>query len=591
MLGLLAFSLLLMLVLLFQQRRHVLGEHLLFKRAFLNSRDAIVITDARRNILAVNPAFTNITGYTEGEVRGRNPRILSSGRHDRAFYEAMYEALEAHNLWQGELWNRRKNGEVYPEFQTIQTFRDPHGRISHYMAIFRDITEWKRIYERMNHLTIVDGLTGLPTRQALMAALEDLLASASRRQEQLAVLHLDIDRFKFVNESLGHVAGDRILEEAARRLRSAVRISDLVGRHSGDAFVVIAPHLRDPRDATVVAEKLLAAFIPDFQVEGHTLHLSIHIGISLFPLDGHQAHVLIQNAESALTYARQHQLEHYQLYDRSMNARLLERLALERDLRQAFEHGELALYYQPQISVAERRVVGAEALMRWPHPTRGMVSPSVFIPLAEECGLVKELGMYSIRAAVKQLRCWKEQGIPLVPIAVNLQALEFRKPSLPSQVLAILNEAEIDPHYLELELTEGTLMHDAEGTISTLQALRASGLRLSLDDFGTGYSSLSYLRKFPLNKLKVDQSFVRELTHGGEAMAICHAVVALGLSLGLKVNAEGVETEEQLSILQGMGCQEFQGYLFSPAITGEQFGVLLRSESLRTAEEPREARE
>lgn len=561
---------------LYRQRKQILGEHLLYKRAFHSSRDAIVITDAQNHIQAVNPAFTQITGYSAEEVTQQNPRILSSGRHNRAFYEAMFAALGAHDIWQGELWNRRKNGEIYPEFQTIQTLRDAQGHITHFMAIFRDITEWKRIYERMNHLSIVDALTGLPTRQALMTALEDLVARGSRQQEQLAVLHLDIDRFKLVNESLGHVAGDTVLEQAAQRLKNAIRTSDLVCRHAGDEFIVVAPNIREPRDATVVAEKLLQCFQPAFSVEGHTLHLGLRIGISLFPSDGHQAHVLLQNAESALGYAKQHQLEHYQLYDRSMNARVLERLALERDLRRAFEQGELLLYYQPQVSTEDRALVGGEALMRWKHATLGMVPPGVFIPLAEECGLARDLGMYAIRIAIAQLAQWKAQGLTLVPISVNLQALDFRKVHLPDQIVAILKEVQVEPTYLELELTEGTLMHDAEATITTLRALRAAGIRLSLDDFGTGYSSLSYLRKFPLSKLKIDQSFVRELVDNGDSAAICRSIVALGRSLKLKVNAEGVETEAQLALLTELGCHEVQGYLFSPAVPGERFAEMLR---------------
>ncbi len=546
------------------QHRQAQERLLLAEKVFANSPEAIMICDLGNRIISVNRAFCDITGYGPDEVIGQDPRILSSGRHDKAFYAQMWETLRDTGAWAGEIWDRRKNGEVYPKWMTINAVHDlQSGALTHYITLFSDITERKETEARIHHLAHHDPLTGLPNRFTLEARLEQSLADARRHGNKVAVMFMDLDRFKTINDSLGHAVGDSLLMEIAHRLRAAVRESDTVARLGGDEFVVVLPDVEGANDAAHVAGKIIEEVARDLRVGPHELHTSASIGISLFPDDGESVPAVMQNADTAMYHAKAIGRNNFQFFAAAMNRAATERLELERKLRQAVANQEFELHYQPQFALAADRVTGVEALLRWRHPEDGLIPPDRFIPIAEETGLIVGIGDWVLENACLQLRAWLDQGLPALRMAVNLSTRQLRQREFPQRVAAILAGSGVPAQLLELEITESGVMEHPEEAIQTLHALNDMGVTLAIDDFGTGYSSLSYLKLFPIDRLKIDRSFVRDIERDPDDAAIARGTIALAHSLGLQVVAEGVETAAQLDMLATDGCDEVQGYFFS----------------------------
>ncbi|MDZ7594985.1 MAG: EAL domain-containing protein [Thiobacillus sp.] len=558
------------------ERKRAEAQLSLAAKVFEQSGEGIMITDAQRSIVMVNQAFTAITGYSEADVLGKSPRMLASGRHDQAFYHAMWEALATEGRWQGEVWNRRKDGTLYPEQLSIIRVFDDKGEVSHYIGISSDITQHKTTQARIQRLAHFDPLTGLPNRALLNDRVSHELSAAQRHHTQMVVMFVDLDHFKNVNDTLGHRIGDALLVAVATRLKSAVRDVDTVSRQGGDEFVLILPDT-DADGAAHVAGKLLEAIAQPYQIEAFELTVTLSIGIALYPGDGEDFEALSQCADAAMYRAKHDGRNTYRFFTAEMQARSAHNLQMENALRRALERKQLQLHYQPQISLDDGRIVGVEALLRWQHPELGMVPPADFIPLAEESGQILQIGEWVLRSAVRQMKAWMDAGLAPMVVAVNLSAIQFRHPHLPERVTQILDEEKLASQYLELELTEGVAMDDAPAAIAVMDRLHACGIHMSIDDFGTGYSSLSYLKRFKVHRLKIDQSFVRDIGEDPEDRAIVVAIISLAKGLGLLTIAEGVETEAQLAFLREQGCNEVQGYYFSKPKPADAFEAYVRA--------------
>jgi len=548
------------------------------------TEEVILITDAERRIIAVNPAFTRITGFTAEEVVGNTPRFLKSERQSPQFYTAMWETVDREGVWQGELWNRRKNGEIFPAWLTISVYRDIEGKIINYVGISSDISERHAAEARIRELAYFDPLTRLPNRTLLHDRVEQVLAKAEREGGVAALLFVDLDHFKTINDSLGHFTGDQILCQVADRMVECVRRTDTVSRLGGDEFVIVAVE-SSIEGAAGVARKILDKVSKPYFIDTHELSVTPSIGISLYPQDGRDFETLLKHADTAMYRAKESGRNAYQFFAREMNVAALERLMLENSMRVGLERREFILHYQPQIELASGRIIGAEALIRWLHPQIGMISPAKFIPVAEACGLIVPLGAWVLKEACRQVVAWQREGRPPICVAVNISSAQFRQQQFEEVVDGVLKSAGLAPEYLELELTEGIVMENAEATIETLERLSAMGVQLAIDDFGTGYSSLSYLKRFPIDKLKIDQSFVRDIVTDPDDWAIARTVISMGQSLRLRVIAEGVETVEQLEMLRGQGCDAVQGYHFSTPLPPDAFAEMLTSQPFLTKEQ------
>jgi len=560
------------------ERRRAEGRQRLAAAVFEAAREGILVADAERRIVAVNPAFTAMSGYEEAEVLGRNPRFLQSERQSEAHYAALWQAVVREGVWQGELWSRRKDGVAYLVLATVNEVRDAAGGLTHYVGIATDITQQKETEQRIERLAYYDALTDLPNRALLHQRAELALALAARRHAPLAVLFLDLDRFKEVNDSLGHAEGDALLVQVATRLRSLTRKTDTVCRLGGDEFVLLLPDA-DRAGALRVADKLLAIFRQPFSVAGHDLGATVSIGIALYPHDGADFAELLKNADAALYRAKRDGRNAWAFYDPEMNAAIFERLVLEGELRQAIAAGQLRAHYQPKVRLADGAPVGAEALVRWQHPERGLVPPGQFVPVAEASDLIVALGEWMLEEVCRQLAAWREAGSSPLTVAINLAARHFREPSLIDRVRGLLETYSLPPHALELEITESALVETEIQTLETLRVLDQLEIGLALDDFGTGYSSLSYLKRLPLASLKIDRSFVRDVATDPDDRTLAATIVTLGHQMGLVVVAEGVETEEQRRILLEQGCDLAQGYLFGRPMPAEQFAEWLAGAS------------
>jgi len=540
------------------------------------SLEGIIITDPDNRIEFVNPAFCHVTGYAAEEVIGRTPALLSSGRHDAAFYHAMWNELQANGYWRGEIWNRRKNGQLYLERLTITAIRDDDGRVTHYAALFSDITHIRENEDRVRRLAYYDALTGLPNRRLLEDRLELAIRHAHRQRQRLAVIFIDLDHFKQVNDSLGHAVGDELLVRVAERLGHRLREDDTLARLGGDEFLVLLPELAELDEATRIARRLIESIGEPFLVEGHEFRVGCSLGVSVYPDDGATPEALVQNADAAMYRAKHEGRNTYRLFRTEMNQRDHQQLALETALRNTVESGEgLEVHYQPLVDRDSGEVQGAEALLRWHHPEFGQVSPGTFIPLAERSGLILPLGEWVMQRVAAQLMAWRQAGLSPPRVAVNLSARQFWQRGLVERVAELFEAYQLPPGQIGFELTESVLLDHQQEAVELLHGLRKLGCRIAIDDFGTGYSSLSYLQDLPLTTLKIDRRFIQRLT-GEESQrrgsaAIVAAVTGLARELGLRVVAEGVETETQLAALSRYPVTLIQGYLTGRPMAAETF--------------------
>jgi diguanylate cyclase (GGDEF)-like protein/PAS domain S-box-containing protein len=543
-------------------------EALRVAAATFETHDGILITDAKANIQRVNRAFEKITGYSQSEVLGMNPRLMSSGRHDAAFYKEMWERLTQDGAWSGEIWDRRKSGEVYPKWITITAVKDEQGKVTNYVAIFSDITERKRSEEEIHNMAFYDALTQLPNRRLFLDRLRNALAISARSGAIGALLFIDLDRFKVLNDTLGHDYGDQLLIEVANRIRACVRETDTVARLGGDEFVVVLEDIGGNQDeasyrAGLVAEKIRDALSRVYQLKDHQHFSSPSIGVEMFYDGSDSVDELIKHADVAMYQAKNAGRNTVRFYDPTLQQDLDMRAMLENDLRRAIENDEMQLYYQIQVDGA-RRIVGVEALLRWQHPQRGMISPAYFIPVAEESMMIIDLGDWVLHQACAQLVRWSnDPHMAGLVMAVNVSAHQFAEQDFVTHLEAILKQHAVDPARLKLELTEGVVLNDIAEVVEKMDALNTLGVRLSLDDFGTGYSSLAYLKQLPVSQLKIDQSFVRDITTDLSDAGMVRSIIDMAKNFGHDVIAEGVETEEQLNFLKLHGCMAYQGYYFS----------------------------
>ncbi len=531
---------------------------------FENTADGAFIVDKDLRIVAVNAAFSRITGYTAEDALGQKPVLLQSGHHPPEFYQALWGDLHGTGHWQGEIFDRRKDGELFPAWMSINTVKDEAGQISHYIAVFSDITTLKKTEERLHYLAHHDPLTALPNRILFTDRLEQALIQGLRGGWSVALLFIDLDGFKHINDSLGHLSGDHLLVAATTRLKSCVRASDTVARLGGDEFAILLPGLKDPGLSGVVAQKIQKSLSAPFDVDGREIFVTASIGISLFPLDGGDGEALIRYADTALYHAKEQGKDRHQFYHAELGRRATERLNLEAGLRRALDQGEFILHYQPQIDLRTEEVVGVEALIRWQPPGGELIGPDQFIPVAEETGLVNAIGRWVLGEALTQLRVWQVQSLPPMRMAINVSGVELDKGHMEEVVVEVLRATGVETRWLELEITEGTLVRQLQQAGALLERLKGMGVGIVIDDFGTGYSSLASLKHLPLDRLKIDCSFIRDIPGDRNSEAITRAVIAMSHSLNLEVIAEGVETKTQLQFLKANGCHAIQGYYLSP---------------------------
>ncbi len=557
------------------EREHTATEMRKLARALEQTADIVMITDRAGIIEYVNPAFTAVTGYSNAEAIGQRPSLLHSDKQGPDFYNALWSVILSGEVFSDVFINKTKDGTLYYEQKTITPLRDAHGEITHFVATGRDISSRIEIEEQLRFLAQHDTLTALPNRVKLLDHLMKTLASARAHRRMVAVLFLDIDRFKNINDTLGHDAGDTMLREMGKRLHQRLRTHDSIARFGGDEFVIVMDEVASANDASTLALRILEALTQPFHISDTTLHITISIGISLFPNDGEDSSTLLKNADAAMYRAKERGGNNYQFYSADMGAHAERRLTLENDLRLALERGEFVLHYQPQIAADSGKIIGCEALLRWQHPQQGLVPPLEFIGILEETGLIVPVGRWVLETACAQLAAWRQRGQSQFTMAVNIASRQFQEPGLTEFVTELLQKHTLEPQFLELEITESTLMQHIPTTADTLTTLAKLGVRIALDDFGTGYSSLSYLRRFPIDTLKIDREFVRDIPGDADDTAITRAIIALAQSLHLRIVAEGVETEEQRRFLSGFGCESMQGYLFSKPVPAADFDKLL----------------
>ncbi len=537
---------------------------------FDSTLEGVLVTNRLGNIVHVNRAFMNITGYREDEVLGHNPSKFKSGRHDAAFYQQMFHTLGEQGGWSGEIWNRRKSGEIYPQWQTIRAIFNDAGHLSHYVAVFSDISAIKHSEHERAHLTQHDPLTDLPNRLLFHDRAEQTLAAARANKRGCALLLLDLDHFQSINDSLGHTTGDQLIKAVVGRLQGLLGNGMTLARMGGDEFAVLLDESPQAAQAATLAQAIIDGLKQPFLLEGHTLFTSASIGISLFPSDALSAEQLLRNADSALFKAKGNGRGGYALYTEELTAHAQQRVEMTAELRRALAQQELRVYYQPVHDLASRQLVGVEALVRWLHPERGLVPPGEFIPIAERSGLIADIDAWVMTQACRQMCDWQAQGHCLDFIAVNVSSRLFGRQDLYQQVARILDETGLDPARLELEVTESAVMEDPESALDQMHRLRELGLRLSIDDFGTGYSSLLRLKRLPVQKLKIDQGFVAGLPQDEDDAAIARVIIALARSMGMQVHAEGIEQVEQAQFLLQHDCDLGQGYWFGrPVPAGE----------------------
>ena len=566
------------------KRKHAEEGLRVASTVFNTTTEGIMVSDAENRIRAINPAFSKITGYEPEEVIGENPSKLSSGRHEAEFYERMWASIGSKGFWEGEIWNRRKNGETYPEWLTITVIRDEDGHINEYVGVFTDITKRKQDEEQILRQANYDSLTGLPSRSLFFDRLKTTLAEARRDSAMVALLFIDLDHFKVVNDTMGHVVGDRLLQLAADRLSASVRESDTVARFGGDEFTVILREVTKAEDAAVVAEKIIESLSEPFILDGRETFIGASVGITIYPYDADDVTTMLRNADMAMYQAKEQGRNAFHFYTPEMNTTALQRMVMEGALRRAVENEEFVLHYQPVIETASGRVVAAEALVRWEDPEAGLMMPDRFIGIAEETGLIAPVGEWVLTEALRQTKEWHDAGFSDLGIAVNLSNKQIKRGLDRQKVEGIIASTGFDPSKLTLEITETLVMEDTEHNTAWMQELREMGIRFSIDDFGTGYSSLSYLKRLPADSIKVDRTFIKDLFEKGGEKPLVEAIIAMAHSLELKVTAEGVEDARHVEFLEGLSCDYLQGFYFSKPLTPEAFLAVLEEQRAFVAE-------
>ncbi|QYJ98440.1 EAL domain-containing protein [Shewanella alkalitolerans] len=543
---------------------------------FENSVEGVVITDASGNIIEVHGAFTEITGYSRDEVLGENPRILNSGRHDKAFFERLWRSLLTNGKWHGEIWNRRKSGAIYPEQLTISSMYGDDHQVRYFVAVFADISAQKQSEKELARLVYHDPLTKLPNRMMLSANLEQELRHAAREETELALIFIDVDLFKHINDSYGHVTGDAILVEVARRLGQKLGEEATLARLGSDEFIAVLPHVESDDSVSLMVSRLREAFDAPFLLDDEgSVRLTASMGVAIYPGDGESGDTLLRNADTAMHRAKANGRNNYAFYTQSLTLASVEHLKLQSALHDAINKDAFYLVYQPKLALGTGQCVGFEALLRWEDPQLGTISPAIFIPVAENIGLINEIGLWVLKQAATQGAQWLAEGKRFGRISVNVAGPQLQQKQFCAQVKRVLDEAGLPPEYLELEVTESCMMSDPLAVIEVLKQLGELGVELSVDDFGTGYSSLNYLKRLPIHKLKIDQSFIRDIPRDGNNTAIAKAVIALGHALNLCIIAEGVETPEQAAFLEAAGCDQAQGYLYSKPRVVEELAEFL----------------
>ena len=557
-------------------RRKAEQELLLAGKIIENFNEGVMIFDRDMKVFSINPAFTEITGYRAKDIIGKKPHFQKVLEENEELSGEIWQALDKKDRWQGEFWNKRKNGDEYAERLSISAIADESGNVQEYAVVISDVTKRKQDEEHIRFQANYDALTGLPNRTLFMDRLAQSLPAMRRSETNLGLMFIDLDGFKLVNDTLGHNVGDQLLMEAAGRLQKCIRDGDTVARLGGDEFTIIMPNLADPRDAPLVAQRVLDALSKPFQLQGHESFISGSIGITVFPDDATDPNELIKNADAAMYRAKEQGKANYNFYTADLNEQVKERMVLKNGLSKALENGEFSLFYQPKLKTMTEEVTGVEALMRWNSPELGMVSPVRFIPILEETGLLVEVGEWALRTACMQHKAWLDEGLPPISVAVNLSARQLREDDFVPLFDKVLNEAGIGPEGLEVEITESMLMSDATRAVEALEEISAMGIQVSMDDFGTGYSSLSYIKRFPIDTIKIDRSFVSDIATNPDDAEIIKTIINMGQTLNRKIVAEGVETEEQLTILREYRCDEIQGYYFSPPLPAEEATAFLK---------------
>ncbi|KAB2338274.1 EAL domain-containing protein [Cytobacillus depressus] len=535
----------------------------LVEKILQNTSEGVMITDGKSRIISVNPAFEVVTGYNNDEVIGKNPNILQSGIHDEQFYQKMWTELYEQGQWKGEIWNKRKNGDVFLEWITISAIKDEEGYITNFVAVFSDITDRKHAEEQLRYLAHFDTLTGVANRYSLNQRLESLIETAEKYNQILAVLFLDLDRFKQINDTLGHNYGDLLLKKVSTRLKGLLKNKDMIARLGGDEFVIVLPNLKHPKEAVHIAEMIIDSFSSSFQLQTQEVFTSTSIGISLYPFDGTDMETLLRTADKAMYEAKNGGRNQLELYHEKMHHNGSRQMKLATFLRKAIEKNELFLVYHPIVDVQTNKIISVEALVRWKQDQFGLIPPSEFIPIAEESGLIIPISEWIIQKACEDLQTIHLQGYSNLRMSINISALHFSQEYFVKSINDIFQKTNANTNYIDFELTESMIMPNAHETVNKLVKLKKLGVKLLIDDFGTGYSSLSYLNRFPLDILKIDQSFINGLSSYEDDCSIVEAIITMAHRLHLKVVAEGVENKKQLNFLQNEKCDYIQGYYIS----------------------------
>ncbi len=548
----------------------------LYKKVIENTTEGIIITDSKNHIIYTNRAFSEITKYQKDEVLNKTPSILKSGLHDKKFYRQMWKSIDTKGFWRGEIWNKHKDNGIYPELLTINSIKNDKGKIENYIAIFTDISEIKKSQAKMRHLATHDNLTKLPNRVMLSEILKHSIKSAKRQKELMAIMFLDLDNFKMINDNFGHKEGDSILIETAKRLKKTLREDDVICRFGGDEFIIILEHIQDSKNLADIAYKLNQTLKIPYEMKNYTHYLSCSIGIAIYPNDAKTEDELIKNADAAMYQAKNSGKNRYFFYSHDLGKKIAKELHLENLLRDSINNNEFEIYYQPKITTETKKITSMEALLRWNNKELGYISPVEFIPIAEKTGLIIPIGNYVLLEACKQIKKWQDAGIYKGTISINASGIQLNNNNFINMLKNSLEKSLLDPKYLDLEVTESVLMSDANQWRDTLEEIRKLGIDISIDDFGTGYSSLSYLRELPIDELKIDKSFIDDIPHSKDACAITNSIISLAKSLGYKTVAEGVENKDQLTYLKDNGCDMIQGYIYTKPLPADKMELFLK---------------